>query len=78
MRQALVYNADLTDHRGQHAAEARACLGLLPTKHDQIVIGLQNNIGDAVTSFNSRLRDELGTVMREIDITQFKIVAADS
>ena len=48
-------------------AEVRAAVELLPTKHDQMVVGLQNNISEAVLNFDAQLRKEIDVVMIEVD-----------
>ena len=67
LRQAVCHNADLVDHLGGRLGEVRAAVELLPTKHDQMVVGLQNNISEAVLNFDAQIRKEIDVVMFEVD-----------
>ena len=68
MREAMIYNAELIDHCGTRSGENRVALDLIPTQIDQTIIGLQNNISEAVTNFDARLRAELDGVVAQIDM----------
>ena len=67
MSKAVVHNCELLDFQSNRVAEVRAAVELLPTKHDQMTVGLQNNISEAVLHFDAQLRKEIDVVMNEVD-----------
>ena len=67
MSKAVIHNCELLDMHAARSSETRAAVELLPTKHDQMVVGLQNNISEAVLNFDSQLRKEIDVVMFEVE-----------
>ena len=72
-------NAELLDHCQHRSAEVKAAVELMPVKHNEIIIGLQNNISEAVTGFDNKLRGELDQMLNVVDQkmkSQFEVLSA--